>query len=130
MHTVFCIQNYSDGGEEFYRRRARGGNDDTVQRDVDLISSCLTKTQQKHWLRIEQKTIQGNNVDEYILYGSELRQHICATEIFNECFGNDNRKRMPRINETLPRLDGWHAGERLRNIDPAYPDQKKPYYRD
>ena len=64
-----------------------------------------------------------------VFYGAERRQHICAAEIFNECFGQDNRKRMPRINETLAQLDGWHAGERFRN-DPAYPDQKKPYYRD
>ena len=65
-----------------------------------------------------------------VFYGAEQRNHICAAEIFNECFGQDNRKRMPRINETLARLDGWHAGERLRNADPAYSDQKNPYYQD
>ena len=70
-----------------------------------------------------------DSLDEYHIYGTEERQHICAAEIFNECFGQDNRKRMPRINETLALLEGWKAGERLQKIDPAYPDQKKPYYR-
>ena len=67
---------------------------------------------------------------QLIFYGSEPRKHICAAEIFNECFGSDNRKRINRINEILSMLDGWHLGERLQNADPAYADQKKAYYRD
>ena len=67
-----------------HRRRTRGGRADTVQHDVALITSCLIPAQNKHWLRIERKTIQGNDVNEYILYGSELRQHICAVEIYNK----------------------------------------------
>ena len=67
---------------------------------------------------------------QLIFYGSELRQHICAAEIFNECFGSDNRKRINRINEILSMLDGWHLGERLQKADPTYKDQKKVYYRD
>ena len=119
-----------DALSEFnHRRRAHGGKDATVQRDVDLISSCLTPAQNKHWLRIEHKTIQGNSVDEYILYGSELREHICAVEIYNECFGNDKRKSPTRINEILNRIDGWHLGARLQKSDPAYLDQKKVFYR-
>ena len=119
-----------DAVTEFnHRRRARGGKDSIVQRDVDLISSCLTKTQQKHWLRIEHKTIQGNDVDEYILYGSELRQHICAVEIYNECFGNDKRKSPTRINEILNRIESWGLGVRIQKADPAYLDQKKVFYR-
>ena len=119
-----------DAVSEFnHRRRARGGRQDTVQRDVDLITSCLSPAQNKHWLRIERKTIQGNDVDEFILYGSELRQHICVTEIYTECFGNDRRKSPTRIHEVLNNLDGWHLGARIRNLDPAYPDQKKVFYR-
>ena len=119
-----------DAVSEFnHRRRARGGRPDTVQRDVDLITSCLSPAQNKHWLRIEHKTIQGNDVDEFILYGSELRQHICVTEIYTECFGNDRRKSPTRIHEVLNNLDGWHLGARIRNLDPAYPDQKKVFYR-
>ena len=112
-----------------HRRRARGGNRDIVQDDVDAITSCLTPAQKKSWLRIERIKLQGRDIDEYILYGSELRQHICAAEIFNECFGSDNRKRINRINEILSMLDGWHLGDRLRKADPAYSDQKKPFYR-
>ena len=119
-----------DALSEFnHRRRARGGRADTVQRDVNLITSFLAPSQNKHWLRIEHKTIQGNDVDEYILYGSELREHICAVEIYNECFGNDKRKSPTRINEILHRIDGWHLGARIQKADPSYLDQKKVFYR-
>lgn len=119
-----------DALSEFnHRRRARGGKDAIVQRDVDLISSCLAPAQNKHWLRIERKTIQGNAVDEYILYGSELREHICAVEIYNECFGNDKRKSPTRINEILNRIESWSLGARIQKADPAYLDQKKVFYR-
>ena len=112
-----------------HRRRARGGRPDIVQRDVDAITSCLKETQQKFWLRIEQIKFQGRDVDEYTLYGSELRQHICAVEIYNECFGNDRRKSPTRINEILNNLDGWSLGTRIQKGDPAYLDQKKVFYR-
>ena len=112
-----------------HRRRARGGKQDTVQRDVDAITSCLTATQKKFWLRIEQIKFQGRDVKEYTLYGSELRQHICAVEIYNECFGNDRRKSPTRINEILNRIDGWSLGARIQKDDPAYLDQKKVFYR-
>ena len=120
-----------DAVKEFnHRRRARGGKADIVQRDVDLISSCLAPAQNKHWLRIEHKTIQGNNVDEYTLYGSELREHICAVEIYNECFGNDKRKSPTRINEILNRIDGWSLGLDIARDDPAYLRQRKVFYRE
>ena len=64
----------------------------------------------------------------FSFYGAELRQHICAAEIYEECFGSDSRKRMTRINEILPHI-GWRLGKRLRNVDPKYPDQTKPYWR-
>ena len=120
-----------DAVSEFnHRRRARGGRADTVQRDIDVINSFLSPAQNKHWLRIERKTIQGNDVDEYILYGSELREHICAVEIYNECFGNDKRKSPTRINEILNRIDGWHLGGDISKADPAYLRQRKVFYRE
>ena len=120
-----------DALSEFnHRRRARGGRTDTVQRDVNLITSCLAPSQNKHWLRIEHKTIQGNDVDEYILYGSELREHICAVEIYNECFGNDKRKSPTRINEILNRIDDWNLGADISKTDPAYLRQRKVFYRE
>ena len=119
-----------DALSEFtHRRRARGGRTDTVQRDVDLITSCLSPEQNKHWLRIETIQMNGRPVDQYTLYGSELRQHICAVEIYNECFGNDKRKSPTRINEILNRIIGWHLGARITRTDPAYLDQKKVFYR-
>ncbi|MBR0061414.1 MAG: hypothetical protein IJP68_08030, partial [Selenomonadaceae bacterium] len=111
------------------RRRARGGNPATVQDDVDFITDWLDGVKGKDFVRSERVTTQGRDVELFYLYGSEYRQHICAAEVFNECFGSDNRKRMARINEVLAHLDAWHLGERIRNADPAYPDQKKAYYR-
>lgn len=64
-----------------------------------------------------------------IFYGKEYRQHISAGEIYVECFGMDRRKSMVRIGEILGKLEGWQVGRRLRNADPKYTDQKKPYYR-
>ena len=76
---------------------------------------------------------QGGGMPCYLtFYGSELREHICAAEIFNEAIANgDKRKQMYRIEEILSHLDGWHVGERndLRRADPEYPDQRKPYFR-
>ena len=74
---------------------------------------------------------QGGGMPCYLtFYGSELREHICAAEIFNEAIANgDKRKAMYRIAEILSHLDGWHLGERLQKADPEYPNQKKPYFR-
>ena len=69
------------------------------------------------------------NAKYLTFYGCVERTRICAAEIYNECFGADTRKKMPRINEILSNLDGWKLGERIRNVDTKYPDQKKPYYR-
>ena len=72
-----------------------------------------------------------NDSRTYHFAGTEYRQHICAAEIFNECFGHDSRKRMPRINEILSQLDGWElrGNGRLQKADPAYADQKKAFWR-
>ena len=73
----------------------------------------------------------NNMIQQIIFYPSTPREHICAAEVFNEAISNgDKRKAMYRINEILSQLDGWTLGKRLRNIDPEYREQKKPYYRD
>ena len=108
-----------------YRRRAQGGREQDVQRDIDKIYKlCNSKREDIQQIFFGTET-------SYRFYGSELREHICAAEIFNEAFANgDKRKVMYRINEILTDLEGWHLGDRLRNADPEYREQKKPYYRD
>ena len=112
------------------RRRARGGKEDIVQHDVNLISGFLDGVAGKNFVRRNEIKRGDDTITEYIAYGSEYRQHICAAEIFNECFGSDKRKSMYRINEIFINLDGWTLGARLRNTDSVYFDQRKPYYRD
>ena len=111
-----------------WRARAKYGRNTQAAQDhvneLDKIFSSKDTVIRKNSVK------RGDEMLEEIhIYGTEERQHICAAEIFNECFGQDNRKRMQRINETLARIDGWYAGKRLRHTDPAYPDQKNPYYR-
>ena len=72
----------------------------------------------------------GEDLTELWIYGSEYRQHICPAEIFNEAFDKaDRRKSIPNILAVLNRIDGWTLGRRIRNVDPAYKDQKIVYYR-
>ena len=130
-----CLK-VKDAVTEFnHRRRARGGKPDDVQQDVNLISSYIElggKNENRERTIWIEKIPRGkdNDPDEiYHINGSVARQRICAAEIFNECFGADNRKRINRIAEILSRLDGWAVGARLRFADPIYPDQKLPYYR-
>ncbi|MBQ3445066.1 MAG: toprim domain-containing protein [Selenomonadaceae bacterium] len=118
-----------DGAEDLIkRRRARGGKN--VDADVAKISDWLTGNAGKKFVRIKEITRGTDVVKEFYIYGSEYRQHVCAAEIFNECFGSDKRKQMYRINEILSNLAGWHLGARLARADSVYPDQKKPFYRD
>ena len=107
-----------------FRRRAQGGTPKDIEHDInEIFKLCHSQRTDIREIKIFDKT-------QYIFYGSELREHICAAEIFNECFGTgDKRKLMYRFNEILDTLDGWHLGARLRT-DPEYREQKKPYYRD
>ena len=66
---------------------------------------------------------------QFVFYGAEERQHICAVEIYNECFGNDKRKSPTRINEILNRIDNWKLGAGISKADPAYLRQRKVFYR-
>lgn len=66
----------------------------------------------------------------YKFFGSVYREHVCAAEIYNECFSSnaDKRKSMRRIAEVLSGLDGWQLGERIQG-DSAYGDQRKIFVR-
>ena len=71
----------------------------------------------------------GESVAGLKFFGTEYRQHVCAAEIFTECFApNDKRKSMARIHEILAQMEGWHLGKRIQKY-PVYGDQKKVYYR-
>lgn len=112
------------------RRQKRGGTKEAIAADIAKIKDFLNEENQ--WVVVETVPRGKDNPPDliYHIYGTERRKHICAAEIFNECFGADRRKNMNRISEVLSRLDGWTLGERLQKVDPAYFDQRKPYYRD
>ena len=67
----------------------------------------------------------------YCFYGSVYRLHVCAAEIFIECFGIDSRKNnVRRIYEVLAKMGNWEKGtSRLQGRDIAYKDQKSFYVR-
>lgn len=130
MNKVERAKFFTDGQFTFtqatlnYRRRARGGREDSIERDINEIHKLLNSQ------RTDIFKFSSLGEDHYQFFGSEYREHICAAEIFNECFGTgDKRKLMYRFNEILDTLEGWHLGDRLRT-DPEYREQKKPYYRD
>ena len=97
--------------------------------DIDLIDKALKPTSSNTFVRVDEKKFGEKIFDVYTVYGSVLRQHISAAEIYEECFGNDRRKTPARIYEVLSQLDGWALGKRIRGDDPYYRDQKKVYYR-
>lgn len=109
-------------------RTARGGRESDIARDKCEIYEYLNSN-----VVMREDISRGNGAApdfRYILFGNEYRQHICAAEIFTECFGSDKRKSMSRINEILSQLEGWTLGERPIRDDPNYPNQRKPYFRD
>ena len=63
-------------------------------------------------------------------YGTELRQHICATEIQAEFFDKyDKRVSAKRIHEVLDKIEGWSPGKRIGH-DKVYGNQQNVFYRD
>lgn len=110
-----------------YRRQAQGGTQRDIKRDLDEIHKLCTSQRED----VQKIVTYQPPSERFRFYGSELREHICAAEIFNECFGTgDKRKLMYRLNEILDNLEGWHLGARLQKADPEYREQRKPYYRD
>lgn len=72
----------------------------------------------------------------YRFRGVRYRYETCAAEIFNECFGNDNRKKIRRINEILPTLECWQLltkpdgrGTQRKDFADCYGNQKRIYSR-
>ena len=100
------------------------GHVDKINADLDKLSAVLKDPACTRFTEV-------NSERTYHFAGTEYRQHVCAAEIFNECFGHDSRKRMTRINEILSQLDGWalRGNGRLQKADPCYADQKKAFWR-
>ncbi len=116
-----------DQAELNFARRARGGREADIQKDIDEIDRILNGKK-----GVIRKTFQFKGEppqERFILFGVEYRQHICAAEILNEAFApNDKRKSMFRIHEILATLPGWAIG-RSTPRDPAYGNQRKVFYR-
>lgn len=116
-----------DQAELNFARRARGGREADIQKDINEIDRILNGKK-----GVIRKTFQFKGEppqERFILFGVEYRQHICAAEILNEAFApNDKRKSMFRIHEILATLQGWEIG-RSTPRDPAYGNQRKVFYR-
>lgn len=108
------------------RRRVRGGRN--VEKDIETIRAIFNGTDKTANIRKNTFRRGMDEITEYIIYGSEYREHICAAEIFNECFGNDKRKSMIRMHEIMSLFDNWNLGKTLPR-DPAYGNQRKVFYR-
>lgn len=118
---------YIGGGKRELERRIRNRTNQksTIDRDANELFRLLSS------LENQNKLYSKTDGEALFIFGTELRQHICAAEIRAECFApNDRRNNMTRINELLPTIEGWHLGERIQKLDPEYADQKKVFYRD
>lgn len=113
-----------DGEADLLTRcQSRGGKD--AEKIEDEIISILKDKDNIRFCDIKHGT---ESVESVFIYGAEYRQHICAAEIFTECFGADKRKVMHRIHEILNNMSGWELGKRI-DRDKAYGCQKKVFYR-
>ena len=121
-----CIALTEAESDLIARRRVRGGRN--VDKDIAAIRAIFNGTDKT--ANILKNTIKRgmDEITEYVIYGSEYREHICAAEIFNECFGNDKRKSMIRMHEIMSLFDNWNLGKTLPR-DPAYGNQRKVFYR-
>lgn len=101
--------------------------EEKVQSTIDELDSFLREGSDPHNILSYTRKDDFNN---WYIYGYELRNTICAAEIFNECFNaNKSRATTRLISELLPKLEGWSLGKRQRNKDTVYKDVKKPYIR-
>lgn len=113
-----------DGLTDLNKRcRVKGGRN--LQQTIDKIynfmhSDFVTENQTLHG---------GKTVDEFWIYGSDYRQHVCAAEIANECFGNDKKISCPKIIEVLKKITGWEKSDKRIARNFAYGDQKTIFFR-
>ncbi len=109
-----------------------------MQLDLDTRAQKLKQRKQttyketvdKYCHKIERPTEIGKSVSFYVIHGIFYRNETCATEIYNECFGNDRRKDIFRIREILSKLEGWHRSDTgKKNFAMCYGDQRNIYLR-
>lgn len=117
-------------------RTRYGKNQNAAQIQVNSVDSYIRENSNHAIAKIEPADFKKPNAPRnengifYRFYGTVERVATCASEIFNECFGNDKRKSMARINEILSMLEGWTLdSKRQKNFAGAYGDQKKIYSR-
>ncbi len=108
--------------EDLQVRRNKLKTDELVEFDNAIENPEFTRT-------IEKATPYGS-VACISIYGSVYRTETCASEVFNECFGNDKRKSIFRITEVLSTLNGWFFSEsRSKDFHDCYGDQRRTYCR-
>ena len=89
------------------------------------------ETVDKYCYKIEKPAEIGKSVSFYVIHGIFYRNETCATEIYNECFGNDRRKSIFRIREILSKPDEWQRYDTgKKNFAMCYGDQRIIYLRD
>lgn len=113
-------------GQDDLSERARGRFGRNAQKYVNELYEIFKR--QDTFIRKTRVKRGDGTLEEFHIYGSEYRQHICAAEIFTECFGQDNRKKIHRVHEILAELDGWSQGDRIPR-DMAYGNQPNVFYR-
>ena len=110
-----------------------GKNKKAAQVQVDAVDTYTRENINSSVAKIEPADVKKSNSPKesglfYRLYGTVERESTCASEIFNECFGNDKRKSMARINEILSMLDGWSLDSKQQNnFAGCYGHQRKIY---
>ena len=125
----FFTQNFIalDESDWDMRRRTLTNPEDQQEFDLAISDQNYTRT-----ITISKQKGYNHSIDEnqIAVYGSVLRNEICAVEIYNECFsGTDKRKQIYRINEVLSTLTSWKkVCVQKRNFN-GYGNQKRFYRR-
>lgn len=104
--------------------------DTRAQKLKQREKTAYQETVDNYCHQIERPAEIGKSVSFYVIHGIFYRNETCATEIYNECFGNDRRKSIFRIREILSKLDGWHRSDTSKkNFAMCYGDQRNIYLR-
>ena len=120
----FFLSNFITLDKEDWklRRNKLKKDDEIIEFDLALGNSEFTRT--------FEKTTSYGSIACVSVYGSVYRNETCSSEIFNECFGNDKRKSIFRINEVLSSLEEWNlSSKQVYNFQQCYGSQRRIYIR-